>query len=453
VTRPPRTSRHPEPRRLALNILRRVEEGAFADLALDETLKQNPGLDPRDRGLVTELVYGILRCRNRLDWQLRPLCRQPLERLEPGVLRLLRLGAYQILQLDRIPDSAAVDTSVRLAKNTGLARASGLINAVLRNLVRQKEQLTWPGEDNPAAFLEQSCSLPGWLAERWLRQYGPGKACALGRALMEPAPLTVRCNTLAQTPEAFANLCASLGLDFEPCRFAPEGFRFADRRLFDLLPANSFQVQDEASMLIAHLLQVRPGETVVDACAAPGGKTTHLAALGSNRLDLFAFDLHASRVRLIRQGAERLGCRGIQAEQQDMTQAPAVPKPQSCDAVLVDAPCSGLGVLRRNPETRWRRIEEDIRRLAELQGRILANAATLVRPGGRLVYSVCTTTEEETCQEVETFLATHPDFSLDDLRPHFPAWEPLFDTAGRLATWPEHPELDGFFAARLRRAG
>ncbi|RME38147.1 MAG: 16S rRNA (cytosine(967)-C(5))-methyltransferase RsmB, partial [Deltaproteobacteria bacterium] len=354
MTRPPHTSRHPDPRRLALNLLRQVEEGAYADLALDDTCRRNPDLDPRDRGLLTELVYGILRCRNRLDWRLRPLCRQPLERLEPGVLRLLRLGAYQILQLDRIPDSAAVDTSVRLAKQTGLARASGLVNAVLRNLVRQKEQRTWPEDNEPAAFLEHTCSLPGWLAKRWLRQYGAEKACALGRALMEPAPLTVRCNTLMQTPEAFANLCASLGLDFEPCRFAPEGFRFADRRLFDLLPANSFQVQDEASMLIAHLLRIQPGETVVDTCAAPGTKTTHLAALGKNRLELFAFDLHPARVDLIRRGAERLGCRGIRPEQHDMTQPPAAPKPQSCDAVLVDAPCSGLGVVRRNPETRWR---------------------------------------------------------------------------------------------------
>ncbi|TYO99253.1 16S rRNA (cytosine967-C5)-methyltransferase [Geothermobacter ehrlichii] len=441
-----------DPRHLALEILLRVERGGYADLTLDEILRRHPHIDPRDRGLLTELVYGVLRRRGRLDYVLARQCRKPLARLEEKVLQILRIGVYQLLELKRIPDAAAVNTSVNLAKRLGLQRAAGFINGVLRGLLRTQPELQWP---DPGAqhlsFLVHACSLPEWLARSWLDAHGFDTARRLAEAQLQPAPLSVRCNTLVQSPEAFGQLASSLGLSWSRCRFASEGFQFESRRAFELLPAGSFQPQDEASMLVAHLLQPEPGETLLDACAAPGGKTTHLAALGGNRLEIHALDLHPARVELIRRGAERLGCRGIRARVWDMTRKPDWLASGSLDAVLVDAPCTGLGVLRRNPEIRWRRRAGDPARMAELQRILLDRAAELVRPGGRLLYSVCTTTPEETVQVVDRFAAAHPDFVLEDLRPLFPDWASLFDQQGRLATWPGHPELDGFFAARFRR--
>ncbi len=441
-----------DPRLLALEILLRVERGGYADLLLDETLRRQPGLDPRDRGLLTELVYGVLRRRGRLDYVLARQCRKPLAKLETRVLQILRLGVYQLLELDRVPAAAAVDTSVRLAKRCGLQRAAGFVNGVLRGLARTLPELSWPDPaSRPLDFLTHACSLPEWLARNWLDTYGFETARHLAEAQLQPAPLSVRCNTLARTPEAFGALASSLGLSWSRCRFALEGFLFTSRQAFERLPADSFQPQDEASMLVAHLLQPVPGETLLDACAAPGGKTTHLAALAGNRLVIHALDLHPARVGLIRQGVDRLGCRGVHPRVWDMTRPPDWLAPASLDAVLVDAPCSGLGVLRRNPEVRWRRRPDDPARMARLQQTLLERAADLVRPGGRLLYSVCTTTPEETEQVVGRFAAGHPDFVAEDLRPLFPDWDTLFDSRGRLVTWPVHPELDGFFAARFRR--
>ena len=206
-------------------------------------------------------------------------------------------------------------------------------------------------------------------------------------------------------------------------------------------------------MLVPHLLGPRPGERLLDACAAPGGKTTQLAALAGNRAEILALDLHPQRAALVTAGAERLGCRGITAQAFDMTRTPDFLVPASFDGILVDAPCSGLGVLRRNPELRWRRTPGDLRRLAELQRAILATAAPLLRPGGRLVYSVCTQTPEETGEVLAGFLAAHPDFEREDLRPLSPPhWAPLFDDSGALRSLPHrHDGMDAFWAVRLRR--
>lgn len=215
-----------------------------------------------------------------------------------------------------------------------------------------------------------------------------------------------------------------------------------------------FQVQDEASMLIAHLLAPRPGERLLDACSAPGGKTTHLAALAGNEAQILALDLHEKRTRLVAQGAKRLGCAGISVAPCDLSRPPANLAPASFEAILVDAPCSGLGVLRRNPELRWRRREQDIERLARLQLTILENLAPLLRPGGRLVYSLCTRTPEETEGVVARLLADHPELQREDLRELMPpAWAPLFDENGALTTVPHrHGGMDAFYAVRLRRA-
>lgn len=444
-----------DPRRLAFDILLRVAGGGYADRTLDATFKRHPLLDPRDRGLVTELVYGVLRQQGRLDFALAAFCSQPLAKLEERVLLLLRLGAYQLLCLDRVPDAAAVNTTVNLARQLNLARASGFINGVLRNLARGRGQLAWPElASSPPAYLQQVLSLPAWLAGRWLSELGSEEAAALAGALLQPAPFSVRVNTLNCSREKFLAALAKAGHRGEATPFAPEGVTLRERGPAPL-PGDAegwYQVQDEASMLIAHLLTPAPGERLLDACAAPGGKTTHLAALTGNRAAITAVDLHPQRVRLLEQGAARLGCTGITARTWDMTTLPRFLPPASFDGVLLDAPCSGLGVLRRNPEARWRLQPADIVVLAERQAMLLHQAAALVKPGGRLVYAACTVTPEETARQVANFLARHRDFRLEPLGDLVPAsWRELLDDNGCLRTWPHRHGLDGFFAARLVR--
>lgn len=442
------------PRQLAFSVLCRVDEGAYADLALDAAFQQETHLDPRDRGLATELVYGTLRRRGRLDFALARLCSKPLAKVEPRVLNLLRLGAYQILFLDKVPAPAAVHETVELARREQLERATGFINGILRNLIRQREEIPWPDATEPVVYLEKLAAFPHWLARSWTQRFGGEAAVALADALLQPAPFTVRVNTLKISRENFLDQLKSRGMDGTPTLFAPEGVVISHRG-GAALPGDSegwYQVQDEASMLIAHLLAPKPGEKILDACAAPGGKTTHLCALGGNELEVLALDLHPQRARLVTSGAARLGCRGITARACDLTQLPPFLAPASFDAILVDAPCSGLGVLRRNPEIRWRRTAADIAQMAEQQQAILANTAALVKPGGRLLYSVCTLTEEETDGVVQAFLAAHSDFVAEDLRESVPlAWRELFGEDGRLRTWLRSDAgMDAFFAVALR---
>jgi len=444
-----------DPRYAAYEILRRVDEGGFSDLLLDSYLERHPQLDPRDRRLLTELVYGVLRLRGRLDFALGGFCRQPLHRLEPGALRLLRLGAYQLLELDRVPAHAAVNASVELARQLGLERVSGLVNGVLRSLERGRHEIVWPAPEEPKAYLQHVCSLPTWLAKELLRQFPNAESRAFGEALATAAPLTLRTNTLKVSREQLLEALSEAGLDARPGSFAPEAV-LLERRGDEMLPGQGegwFQFQDQASMLIAHLLGVESGEKVLDACAAPGGKTTHLAALMENRGSIQALDKYPQRVAMIDQGAQRLGCTIIETRDWDLTEPPAFLEQQSFDRVLLDAPCSGLGVLRRNPESRWQKSAAAVRELAQLQGQLLDQVAPLVRPDGVLLYSVCTFTRAETDAVIDAFLARNKGFTLENLHGIFPqSWEALLDERGCLRSYPHrHEGMDAFFAARLRR--
>ena len=442
------------PRRAAYEILLRVDEGAFADLVLDATLNRSQ-LDSRDRGLVTELVYGVLRLRARLDFALSQFCDRPLPRLQADVLRLLRLGAYQLLELDRVPAHAAVNSSVELARELGQEKASGLINGVLRSLERGKAAIEWPGPDNIRRYLQHVCSMPVWLSKELMRLLPNAEAQALGEALATSAPFSLRVNTLKAEPEQLLAALEAAGHQARACHYVPEGI-ILEKRGEGRLPGDAegwYQVQDEASMLIAHLLDAQPGQRILDSCAAPGGKTTHLAALTNNQSEILALDKYPQRVELVEQGAQRLGCSNIVAQQWDLTVRPGYLEEQSFDRVLLDAPCSGLGVLRRNPEGRWNKSPVNIRELAELQQLILKNVAPLVKPGGKLLYSVCSFALLETDDAVGAFLAAHPQFVLEDLGESFaPQWSELFTAAGTMRSYPHrHAGMDAFFAARFRR--
>jgi 16S rRNA (cytosine967-C5)-methyltransferase len=444
-----------DPRQVAFEVLRRVDQGAYADLTLDARLNRG-GMAQRDRALATELVYGVLRQRGRLDFALSRFCQRPLTQLEADLLALLRLGAYQLLCLDRVPARAAVHESVELARRIGLERLTGFINGVLRSLDRGRDTILWPDpEGDQLSYLVDGLSLPPWLAKRWLAELGAELAQGLGEAFLQPPPFTLRANTLKIGRDELLEAFGEAGHIVTPTGYAPDGLVLTERGNAPLPGADQgwFQVQDEASMLIAHLLQPQEGEAILDGCAAPGGKTTQIAALTANASRIFALDLHPKRLELVRQGAARLGCQGIESRVWDLTRPPHFLADASFDRVLIDAPCSGFGVLRRNPESRWRRTEAEIIELARLQGQMLNNVASLLRPGGVLVYSLCTITPEETEGVVEAFLAQHSDYQREDLRPLVPAdWQPLLDERGALRTFPhKHGGMDAFYAVRLRR--
>jgi len=441
-------------RRAAYEVLLRVDEGAYADLVLDSVLGRSQ-LDGRDRGLVTELVYGVLRLRGRLDFALSQFCVQPLPRLQPEVLRLLRLGAYQLLELDRVPAHAAVNSTVELARELHLEQVTGIINGVLRALDRGRAEIPWPPPEKIKAYLQHVCSMPVWLTKELMRLLPNAEARALGEALATAAPSTLRANRLKIEPSQLLQALTEAGHLARPCRFAPEGI-VIEKRGEGPLPGDRegwYQVQDEASMLIAHLLDPQPGQRILDGCAAPGGKTTQLAALTGNQAEIVALDKHPQRVEMIRQGAQRLGCQGILARDWDLTTTPDFLTPESFDRVLLDAPCSGLGVLRRNPESRWKKSAVNLRELAVLQQLLLDRVAPLVRPGGKLLYSVCTFSQGETDAVVSAFLEAHPQFVLENLSDHLPPeWADLLAENGTFRSYPHrHGGMDAFFAARFRR--
>lgn len=435
-------------------MLERVQRaGAYADLALHGALATSP-LPAGDRAFAMDLVYGTLRWRNRIDFLLRHVLDRDLERLEPLVASALRLGAYQIACAERVPSRAAVDESVRCLRAAGLERATGLANAVLRRLAAEHADIALPAlADDPVGHLTFTLSLPEWIAERWLAAFGPEEAAALARASNEAPPLTVRANPQRVRPAALLEELRARFPEAAPCRHARGGLRLGRRGNPALDPAfraGRFTVQDEASQLVAALVGAAPGERVLDACAAPGGKASALAERVGERGRVVALDRHARRLDLLRRDARRLGLQNLDVHCRDAAQ-PLLDL-GVFDRALVDAPCSGLGTLRRNPDARWRVQPRDPERLARAQGALLRAAAAVVGPGGALVYSTCTLLPEENEEVVESFLADTPEFRLappealpDDVRG-------VLGSDGTLRCLPHRHDTDGFFAARLERA-
>lgn len=441
------------PRQAAYSVLLRIQkEGCYADQLMDRELSSGRLSGP-DRGLFAELVFGVLRRQGTLDHVLSGLLTQPLARQEPQVLIFLRLGLYQLLYLDRIPESAAVNESVNLAKQI-LPRASGLVNAVLRNYLRHKDSVTYPDPvAAPAASIAARHSHPAWLVKQWFSQIGEAETELLAEASSRQPPLTLRANTLATTREELLEKFATNGITAAPCRFSPFGLMVEGRHHIPGLPGfreGLFAVQDEASQLAGILLDPQPGERVLDTCAAPGGKATHLAQLMDNRGELLAMDISGSKLPLIQEAAQRLGITIIRTRMADLLQSGAFPA-DAFDRVLLDAPCSGLGVIRRNPEAKWRLTPEDVTRLAATQKVMLKNAIRMLRPGGVLLYSTCSTTLEENEAVVGDFLSRHPHCVLENLNEQFPDYRELFTEEGMFRAWPHRHGMDGFFSARIKK--
>ena len=438
-------------RAVAARVLERVEEDdAWADLALDAELAREP-IDARDVALTTELVYGTLRWQRYLDWILSPHSRRKLAALDTRVRVVLRMTAYQIAFLERVPPFAAVNDAVTLARGRrpGLAEYT---NAVLRSFARRgaREREPAPPRD-PLDALATRCSFPTWLAARWVDRYGAPEAEALMLAMNERPPLTLRVNTLKTTRAALANrLRVDAGLEARETVYAPDGLVVEHGGTPGAWPAfadGSCLVQDEASMLVARLLEPQADQTIADVCAAPGTKTTHLAQLMEDHGRVLAFDPQPARLARVVELAQRLGAASVHTTG-GSAEALAPRWPEGCDGVLVDAPCSNLGVLRRNPEVKWRRRPEDIGASAVRQRTIVSAAAGMVKHGGRLVYATCSLEPEENDEVARALLVARPDFHLDA-----PSGFPLpLDDDGVLRCRPHLHGTDGFTVVRFRRS-
>jgi 16S rRNA (cytosine967-C5)-methyltransferase len=441
------------PRQAACETLLRIKkEGGFADRLIDIELS-NGILSGPDRGLYAELVFGVLRRQGTLDHILQQLLEKPMIELDPLALVILRIGLYQLTCLDRIPESAAVNESVNLAKLI-TPGTSGLINAVLRNYIRRRDTIAFPDiSTNPAVSIATRHSQPEWLVEQWIGQLGVNEAQQLAEASSQQPPLTLRVNTLCASRDQLLQEFESHGIVAAPCRYSPDGIAMAARHMVSALPgfdAGFFAVQDEASQLAGRLLGAEPGERVWDACCAPGGKSCHIAQLMGDRGELIATDISRSKLTLVQDSLRRLGINSVSTAVADLHRPETFP--DGCfDRILLDAPCSGLGVIRRNPEAKWRLFSGDITRLAAVQKTLLKNAAAKLKPGGTLLYSTCSTSEAENEIVVEDFLLHHPDFVLENLNDLFPAWSDLIAFYGMFRVWPHRHGMDGFFAARIRR--
>lgn len=373
-------------RRAAFTVVRRVfEQGAYADRALHAEAE---GLEPRERALATTLAFGTVQRRGSLDWIIGELAR-PASELDPPVAAALRLGLFQLLFLDGIADHAAVDTSVELAKRAAPGGGFKLVNAVLRRAQRDAPEL--PSDETPAGAAVRH-SYPRWLAERWFAQLGPERARALMAAGNRPAELALRANTLVATRDEVA---AGLGVPTRPAEGLPEGLVVdgpLDAHGHPLWARGAFMPQSRAAMLVARAVDPQPGERILDLCAAPGGKTTHLAALMGGEGQIVAVERHAGRARALVQTCRRMGAKNVRVEVGD---AQGRPKTERFDRVLLDPPCSGLGTVQGHPDIRWRASPERTARMAGEQRELLAAAQALLKPGGRLVYSTCTLLREE----------------------------------------------------------
>lgn len=434
----------------AYEVLSLVEEGAYANLALDQYLEgAGQALSRIDRNFLVELVQGTIKYKLYLDWIIDQLV-QKSSQLKPGPRNLLRLGFYQLCFMDRVPPRAATNETVNLAKIYFHSGVASLINGVMRNWLRDPQKIQWPDEKkSPAKYLSVVYSHPLWLVEAWLQLFSYEQVRFLCEFNNQAPPLCLRANTLRTSREGLMASLQAQDCQVSQGQYVPEAVVVASGpaiRELEAFQKGWFIVQDESSMLVAHGLAPRPGDRVLDACAAPGGKTTHLAQLMENQGEITAWDIHEHRVGLIKENSRRLGVNIIKAQVGDATKANAL-EHGLFDRILVDAPCSGLGVLRRRADARWRKSPEEIVQLAALQKEILRSSLGCLAVGGRLVYSTCTIMPEENEAVVRSVLQDLPGCQLTSLP--FGDWG--LGEGSMLQCLPFSHNLEGFFLAAIER--
>jgi len=446
------------PRAICLDILSRVEKAdRHPDSLLTDSFKRYRYFTPVDRSFLTELTYGVLRWRGKLDWVIRHFSRIPFEKIESGILNILRLGLYQILFLSKTPSSAAVNESVELAKKIRGKGGAAFVNAILRSVLRVKGQVSYPKMDeDPTVHISAVESHPLWLVRRWAEEVGleeTMRICAFDNKI---SPLTLRTNTLKIEREELIEKLEEKGLRPIRSSFSKEGILLDNPPPTSELPflkAGLYILQDEASQLVTSILDPKPGERILDACAAPGGKTTHIAQKMENKGEIYALDLTREKLNRVEKLCRSLGIGIVKTVKGDASRPMPNLRGLKFDRILADVPCSGFGTLRRNPDLKWRRTEEDITRLSVLQSSILQNLAAYAKEGGVLVYSTCTVFHEENEDVVEKFLTEHPEYKLDRIGDILPERCRCFIKSGYFKTFPPKAEMDGFFVARMIKAG
>lgn len=416
------------------------------------------GLSGRDAAFLMDLVYGALRRRDTLQWMLKGFLRKPGS-LPRRTLYNLMAGAYQIFYM-RVPEWAAVNEAVEIEK-----KEPALVNAVLRGLIREKNRLASGLDEMKAAALDPSASedkrlssmsiavsYPRWLLKRWIRRFGVEEALMLAEAGNEIPPLTLRTNLLRAGREEVLERLQKSGIRAEPTPFSPDGIRLLERRTYGELAGLEGEVcvQDEAAQIITRLLDPRPGQRVLDACAAPGGKTTHIAGLMKDEGEIVALDMDEDRIPMLRENIAAMGIASVRVVKGDVLEAGGLFKDMGLgpfDRVLLDAPCSATGVIRRNPDVKYRLRAADLARFGQRQLRMLRSAAPLLKPGGTLLYATCSVEPDEGEEVVRAFLKSSEDFFIIDDVPG------VFRSEGYLRTYPHRHGMDGFFGAKIGRRG
>ena len=441
-------------RQLASEILFKVDtRKAYADILLDQA-PRTTALDERDRALLTELTYGTLRWRGAIDARLSQNLNRRLAEVDAPIRNLLRLTYYQLIYLDRIPPYAAVNEAVELAKAFGGRKAAGFVNGVLRSFLRAPPAVGQTSTVDSIPSLAVQHSHPEWLVQRWLDEFGRENAAELMRANNQKPPLILRANALRISQDELLEHLRSAGIEATAASLSPQGILLPAGGVIESLPGfgeGLFQIQGEASQLVSCLLSPLPGERILDACAAPGGKSTHIAELMHDDGETIAIDTSERGIARIRQNADRLGLKSVRPCRADIGKQPAELGTASYDRILVDAPCSGLGTLRAHPEIKWNRDENDVRRLSRLQLNILSQVSGYLKRDGILVYSTCTLTRDENERNVESFLAGHSGFELQDAAGYLPHKAKHMVRGKYFQALPHRDDTDGFFAARMRK--
>jgi 16S rRNA (cytosine967-C5)-methyltransferase len=439
-------------REVALETLLAIEKNqAYSNLLLNKMIEKNE-LSAKDVGLLTEIVYGTIQRRDTLDYYLRPFLKKA-NKLETWVKVLLRLSLYQMLYLDRIPDRAAIFEAVEIAKKRGHKGIASMVNGVLRAIQRQGVPSLEDISD-PVERLALETSHPLWLVKRWVKQFGIEEARKMCETNLLPPEQTARVNTARATVNEVIERLRMDGIEAEQGHVAPEAIKaekgnFANTTAFK---EGYLTIQDESSMLVARALGVQENDQVLDSCAAPGGKSTHIAELMNNTGQVISLDIHDHKVKLIQEQAARLQLTNIHAKMLDSRKVGERFAKETFDKILVDAPCSGFGVLRRKPDIKYAKKETDIFALAKIQLDILEAVAPLLKKGGTLVYSTCTVDQEENGDVVKEFLRRHSDFEIDEtMKKRLPDKVQPYVKDGQLQILPHYFGSDGFFIASLRK--
>lgn len=442
------------PREIALKVLYEVDvNNAYSNISLKRNLN-HAFLKSVDRAFVTQLVYGVIKNKSRIDWIISQFSKTPIKKMSPWVLNILRLGIYQMIYLDKIPQSAAVNESVKLGKRYGHKRIGGFINGILRNISRASKEDLQPDQKNTINFLSIYYSHPKWMVEKWLKEYGKDFTVDLLKKNNEVPSISIRTNTLKISRKNLMELLQKEGIMVRKGQWCPESIIIENVSNIEknkYFQKGLFQVQDQSSMLVAHVLDPKENQLVIDVCAAPGGKTTHIAQKMNNTGKIIARDIYDHKLSLIKQNIDRLDIANIKLENYNALEFDSDLAGQA-DRVLLDAPCSGLGIIRRKPDLKWNKCSEDIQEITTLQYKMLENATKYLKKGGILVYSTCTINADENFNIVRKFLERNPLFRLIPITAISQRMKEHKEIEkGYFKVFPNIDSIDGFFISKIQR--